>query len=53
MKVVVTVRDIIERGLWEKVCELKGLNGWAVAEGLIDEDDEIVLTEEEAKEIGL
>jgi len=53
MKVVMTVRVIIDRGLWEEVCELlKGLNEWA-AKGLIDEDDEIVLTEEEAKEIGL
>jgi hypothetical protein len=38
---------------WIHACEVLGLNEWCINEGLADENDEITLTEEQAKEIGI
>ena len=40
-------------GLWDKVCALKGINVWAVNEGLMSRDEEITFTEEECRELGI
>ena len=53
MKIVVTAREIMDKLCWDEFCELKGINLWAVNEGLMDEEDTFELTEEEAKKIGL
>jgi hypothetical protein len=53
MKILITASEAIESGVWEKICRQKGWNEWAVNEGLMDSDEEISLTEEEAKELGL
>ncbi len=53
MKVSVTAEEIIDRGVWDKVCELKGLNPWCVNEGLMDSDEYITLSLEEAQKIGI
>lgn len=37
--VKMTVKQIKDLGLWEKVCDYKGINPWGVNEGLIDYDD--------------
>lgn len=37
--VKMTVRQIKDLGLWEKVCDYKGINPWGINEGLIDYDD--------------
>lgn len=38
-KIQLTVRQIINLGLWEQVCEYKGWDTWILNEGRIDEDD--------------
>ena len=53
MKIILTAGEAINKGIWDKICELKGYNPWCVNEGLMDSDDEIKLTSKEAKKIGL
>jgi len=49
MKVTLTVRELLDRDIWDKICEIKGINPWAINEGLMDDTDEITLTENEAR----
>lgn len=53
MKYLITFGELIDRGLWLSYCEKFGINEWAVNEGLASSDDEVVLTEEEAQELGI
>lgn len=52
MKIIVTVEELIDLSAWEEFCELKGLNPYALREGLIDSEEEFTLTIEEAKRLG-
>lgn len=45
-----TVRQIINLGLWDKVCKYKGINSWALNEGLIEDDEVIEFDSEFRKE---
>ena len=47
MKLLITVRELIDMGIWEKVCDMKGINPYALSEGLMSEDEEIELSPEE------
>ena len=51
MKVVVTAREAIDKGVWDRFCEIMGLNPWCVNEGM-DSSTEFVLTEEQAMQLG-
>ena len=52
MKVIVTAKELqSEYCVWEQACELLGINVYAIAEGLMSEDEEFTLTEEQAKEL--
>ena len=53
MKISLTAGELISKGIWDEVCELKGLNIWAVNEGLMDRGEEINFNEEEAKQLGI
>ena len=53
MKVRLTVREVMDNYLWDKVCEMKGYSEWCVNEGLMSSDEEIEFSEKEAKELGL
>lgn len=53
MRVIVTVRELIDRDLWVKACEVLGLNPYAVSEEQIDPDDELKIESTQAFEIGL
>lgn len=55
MDVIVKVRikEIFDRGLWNRYCEHTGTNEWAVNEGLIDSSEIVELSETEAVNIGL
>ena len=53
MKVVLTATEAITYGYWENICNLQGINIWAVNEGLMDGDEEIELTIEEALKLGI
>jgi hypothetical protein len=45
-----TVKQIFDLGLWDKVCEYKGWNSWCYSEGQID-SDEIVEFDSEFKKL--
>ena len=53
MKLILTIREIMDKGLWLDFCNIRGWNEWCVNEGLADSDEEITLTEEEIKQLGL
>lgn len=49
-KVSMTVRQIKDLGLWDKVCDYKNINPYAINEGLINYDDIIEFDTEFKKE---
>jgi hypothetical protein len=50
MKIVVTAREIIDvDGAWEEFCADHGINLYARREGLMGDDEEFVLTLEQAE----
>lgn len=53
MKFVLTAKEILDRGLWTSFCKMRGINEWAVNEGLMDSSEEFSFTENEALEMGL
>ena len=53
MEIIVSFGEIFDRGIWLEFCEVAGVNEWAINEGLATKDDTKVLTEEQAKELGL
>ena len=53
MKITIKASELIELGLWERYCDLWGINVWAVNEGQMASDEEIAMSEDEAKELGL
>ena len=44
MKLFVTVRYIMDAGLWERICDVNGINPWALNEGLCDYNTEIEIS---------
>ncbi|RDJ35155.1 MAG: hypothetical protein DWQ19_09995 [Crenarchaeota archaeon] len=53
MKITITARELFDRGLWMDYCNLTGTNDWAIAEGLMSDDEELSLTHKQAKKLGL
>ena len=53
MKIHITADELIARWLWDEVCEMRGINVYAVCERLMDSDEELEFTEDEARELGL
>lgn len=53
MRIVLTIQEVMERGLLVEVCEMHGLNEWALAAGRIDHSFEVSLSEQEAQRLGL
>lgn len=49
MKIIVTYRDILDKGMWSEACELLGLNPYAINEGRLDAEEERTLTYDQAK----
>lgn len=52
MRIIITAKEAIEKGIWDDVADIAGYNVWALNEGM-DEDEQISLTEEQAKRLGL
>jgi hypothetical protein len=48
-----TLGEILHNFDWDKACEVIGLNPWCLNEGLACSDDEIELTDDQAREIGI
>ena len=53
MKLKITPRELMDRHLWDRACELTGLNPWVVNEGQMDSDEDIELTAGQAVALGL
>lgn len=53
MEITITVRELFNKGIWEKYCSLTGVNEWAVKEGLLDKSEKVVVSENLAKKLGL
>lgn len=53
MKVILTASEVMQRGNWEKFCELFGLDLWCLNEGKCYSDQEFTLTEQQAREFGI
>jgi len=53
MKILISIEDIMDNGLWEEYCELKGWNVWCVKEGLADSSEKVEIEMEQAKKWGL
>lgn len=53
MKVLITAEELINIGLWDRFCDKRGINVWAINEGLMDEDEKFVLSWDEAEELGI
>lgn len=37
----ITIRELMNLGLWDRYCQDTGTNEWALNEGLIDKDTEV------------
>ena len=53
MKIIITAGEAIERGVWGDICDVRGYDRQAIHEGKADSTTEIILTIEEAKDLGL
>ena len=53
MKIILTVKELVELGLWERAADKKGIEVWSLNEGIIDENEPIELTKEEAEDLGI
>jgi hypothetical protein len=53
VNVILTIREIFDRDLWDKVCEIKGFDPWGMAEGKWSDSDTVVFTPEESVKLGL
>ena len=53
MKIAISAREMLDRGIWPHFCELRHINVWALNEGLLGEGDEFTLSEKEAQSLGV
>ena len=56
MKVKATFRELSDCPLmsgWDYICEKYGINRWCMNEGLVSGDDELEISVEDAKYIGI
>lgn len=53
MKITLTAREILDKGIWDEFCEMRGINPWAMNEGQMDSSEEFTFTEKESKKLGL
>lgn len=49
----VAVSWLMGRGVWDEVCDLLGINPWAVNEGLMDSAETLTLTLDQAVRLGI
>lgn len=53
MIINIKIKDIINKGKWEKFCDMFGIQLYAVNEGLLNGEEEFAMTKEQAIELGL
>lgn len=52
LQITLTPNELIDYGLWDKYCELTGVDIWAVNEGRMDSQDKLILSASRLKEMG-
>ena len=53
MEIIITADEALTGCFWDKLCEMREMNVWAINEGLVDSNEEFKLTLEEALELGV
>jgi len=53
VQITITAREAFDKNIWIQLCDITGINEWAINEGLMDDDEAITLTEEEARQLHL
>ena len=53
MKLVITAGEALDYGWWKRICDYKGMNVYAVNEGLMDRDAKIELSQDELQKLGV
>lgn len=53
MTITITARELFDRGLWMTYCDISGTSEWAVKEGRMNMDEEVTLSAEQARHLGL
>lgn len=53
MRYLFTAEELIDQCVWDEFCKDRGINVWAVNEGLMDSDEEFVLNDNEITKYGL
>lgn len=53
MDIIITAQEALDKHVWGELCDLKGINPWAINEGLMQPSHEIHLTLEEAQSLGI
>jgi hypothetical protein len=52
MNISISLKEILDKGLWDNFCILKGWNVWCINEGLASDDEIVTLSIDEYKKIG-
>lgn len=52
-KITMTAKEILNAGHWDDFCDMRGWNLWIISEGRMDSSEEVTLTWDEAKRLGL
>ncbi len=53
MKIQMTIREIMDRGLWDKFCDLRGWDYYICKDGKASSDEEITFTKEELESLDI
>ncbi len=53
LNVTITAQEIMDRGAWDKFCELREINQRCVSEGFMDSDEQFTLSLREIVTIGV
>lgn len=53
MEIKIRPYELFDRGIWDEYCKLTGTKVYAVNEGLIDAEESLTLTEDQAKKLGI
>ena len=53
MKYVITAGEANKCGVWDRLCEMFGINPWAMNEGSMESSHEFKLDEQQAQKLGL
>lgn len=53
MKMILTVREITDMGLWDEFCTRRGINPWAKNTGLVSSHEEFSFNLKECEELQL